>query len=212
MSNDTLDYAGYAFPVEGLGPGKRLAIWVRGCDRHCAGCIAPELARPGSPTPLTRVISDLQPLLSQADGLSISGGEPFAQAATLTTLLDQLRHIHDIEVLIYTGYRLEELREKDDASRALLQRIDLLIDGPFLDTAPNTLQWRGSDNQRVHLLSTRAGRYAGHTDLPMAEVRPLQVQMLDATNYRIIGIPRRGDLATYRVAMAARGLQVQQKL
>ena len=42
----------------------------------------------------------------------------------------------------------------------------------------------------------------------MPEQRPLQVQMLSATRFRIIGIPRRGDIAAYRAAMAARGLEV----
>jgi len=109
--------------------------------------------------------------------------------------------------LIYTGYTLEDLCAREDAA-PLLALIDLLIDGPFLDSAPNTKEWRGSDNQRVHLLSPRAQRYAGMIDQPMPEARMLQVQALDATHFRVIGIPRRGDLAAYRAAMAARGFEV----
>ena len=203
-----LEYAGCAYPVEGLGPGKRLAMWVYGCARHCAGCISPELQPHGTPWPLAAVVADLLPCLPQADGLSISGGEPFEQAAALAELIRTLRAQRDIEVLIYTGYLLEELRDRADAA-ALLALIDLLIDGPFLQAAANTLQWRGSDNQRVHLLSPRAQQYAGLLAQPMPEQRPLQVQMLSATRFRIIGIPRRGDIAAYRAAMAARGLEVK---
>jgi len=204
-----LDYAGCAYPVEGLGPGKRLALWVRGCPRRCEGCIAPELQEPGVPQPVESVIAELLPWLPGAEGLTISGGEPFEQAAALTELIAGVRAQRDIEVLVFTGYLLEELTALDAAKRDLLAQIDLLIDGPFVQSAPNTLQWRGSDNQRVHLLSARAQRYAACADQPMPAQRPLQVQMLGATRFRIIGIPRRGDVDAYRTAMAARGLEVK---
>lgn len=206
-SSELLDYDGCAYPVEGLGPGRRVALWVRGCRRHCPECIAPELWAPGTPTPVADVAAELLPLLAGADGLTISGGEPFDQASALRTLVALLRVHHDVEVLVYTGYRREELADGEAA--ALLDAIDLLIDGPYDRDVPNTLGWRGSDNQRVHLLSPRAARYAALATAPMPDQRPLQVQMLGATRYRLIGIPRRGDLAAYRDAMAARGIQVQ---
>ena len=31
------------YPVTALGPGKRIAIWVSGCERHCNHCANPEL-------------------------------------------------------------------------------------------------------------------------------------------------------------------------
>lgn len=208
MRSDLLDYAGCAFPVEGLGPGRRIAMWVRGCERRCVGCIAPELWEPGEGTPIASIIEEMLPYLADADGLTISGGEPFRQAGALAAFLDRLRARRDLEVLIYTGYTLDELRGGSEEARALLQRTDLLIDGPFMDSSPNTLQWRGSDNQRIYLLSERAQRYAGGNEAQMPAARPLQVQMLAPTRYRIIGIPRRGDLATYRAAMAERGFEV----
>ena len=114
-----------------------------------------------------------------------------------------------LKTLIYTGYRLEELPALGESAVRLLRQIDLLIDGPFRDDELNTLQWRGSDNQRVHLLSARAQRHAAEVSRPMPERRPLQVQMLSGARYRLIGIPCRGDLTAYRAAMAARGLEVQ---
>lgn len=209
ISTLELEYAGCAYPVEGIGPGKRLAMWVYGCRRGCAGCIAPELQPRGVPRPLDAVLEELLPWARLADGLTISGGEPFEQASALAALIRALRAHRDLEVLVYSGYLLEELRAQGGAAAELLALIDLLIDGPFVQEAANTLQWRGSDNQRVHLLSARAQRYADNSDQPMPEQRPLQVQMLGATRVRIIGIPRRGDLAAYRAAMAARGLEVR---
>ena len=205
----TLDYAGSAFPVEGLGPGRRVAMWVRGCGKRCAGCIAPELWLPGEPTPVARVADELLPLVAQADGLTISGGEPFDQAEALCALLEALRGVYDIETLIYTGYHYDELTAREGAVARLLNIIDILIDGPFERDHPNTLQWRGSDNQCVRLLSARAQRYAEVIDQPMPAQRPLQVQMLSSSRFRLIGIPRRGDLEIYRAAMAARGVEVK---
>ena len=199
---EQLDYAGHAYPVQGLGPGQRLVIWVRGCRRQCTDCMTPELWLPGTPAPVAAIAAELQPLLGAADGLTISGGEPFEQASALCELLDLLRHERSLEILAYSGYLIEELAQGDPSSRALLSRLDLLIDGPFIEAMPNTLQWRGSDNQRVHLLSARAQRYAGELQTPMTEPRPLQVQMLPAGRCRLIGIPRRGDLA----ALARQGI------
>lgn len=31
------------YPVEVLGPGKRIGIWFCGCPRRCEGCSNPEL-------------------------------------------------------------------------------------------------------------------------------------------------------------------------
>ena len=204
-----LDEAGYAYPVEGLGPGRRVALWVRGCSRRCPGCIAPELWEPGTPRLPATVAEELLPLLAQADGLTISGGEPFEQPEAVLELLAVLRSRQPVEALIYSGFLYEELLSFGGATAALLAQTDMLIDGPFLETCSNTRQWRGSDNQRVHLLSDDAQmRYAGAVDEFMPEMRPLQVQQLASGVFRLIGIPRRGDLNAYRIALRARGIRV----
>ncbi len=200
-----LDYAGYAFPVEGLGPGRRLVIWVRGCSRRCAGCMTPELWQSASPTPVTDIANELLPFLQKVDGLTISGGEPFEQPDALCALLDSLRRENNVETLLYSGYLLEEISSGDQAARELLSRLDLLIDGPYIASCSNVLQWRGSDNQRLHLLSTRAQHFAEEQNKPMADPRPLQLQMLSAASCRIIGIPRRGDVD----ALLAQGIKLR---
>ena len=30
------------FPVETLGPGRRVGVWLQGCSIRCVGCISPE--------------------------------------------------------------------------------------------------------------------------------------------------------------------------
>ena len=51
--------------------------------------------------------------------------------------------------MCYSGYTFEELLQKDDA-RPLLEKLDLLVDGRFVESRKNIeLRFRGSDNQRV---------------------------------------------------------------
>ncbi len=211
-----LDYSDWAAPVENLGPGRRLILWVRGCPLACAGCMTPELWD-AAPANLHRSVEELAvqlaPLLADLDGFSISGGEPTLQAAPLTHLIQLLRaqsELKDLEVLSYSGFTLEELGARGAQVAAYLAQLDVLIDGRFEQNAANDLAWRGSDNQRVHLLSARAqAKYADLVETPMPEPRPLGVQALDGGHVRLIGIPKRGDLAAYRAAMAAAGVRVR---
>lgn len=207
-SPDRLDYDGSADRVEGLGPGLRVAMWVRGCRRRCPGCIAPELWDPGRPTPLDEVVAELRGPLRSSPRLTVTGGEPFLQAEALSSLIDGLRRELPVEVLVYSGFLLEELRAGPDPWQQLLARTDILVDGPYREDEPNTMAWRGSDNQRVHLLTTRVEHLAPLSAAPMAEPRPMAVRMLSPLSYRLVGIPRRGDLLALRQILSGRGLEV----
>jgi anaerobic ribonucleoside-triphosphate reductase activating protein len=139
-----------------LGPGSRFAVWVQGCPLSCPGCISPQWipfdgGRAMDVDTLAEEIAD-----TAVDGLTISGGEPFAQAPALTRLVTAVRERRDLSVLCYSGYRLSWLRERGDAAqRGLLSRLDVLIDGPYSARLHAALRWRGSSNQRVHRLSSR---------------------------------------------------------
>ena len=211
-----LDYSDWAAPVENLGPGARLILWVRGCPLACPGCMTPELwdAAPANSHKSVEELADvLAPLLVGLDGLSISGGEPTLQAAPLTELIRNLRarpELAELEVLSYSGFTIEELSERGADVAAYLAQLDILVDGRFVQSEANELAWRGSDNQRVHLLSRRAQQsYADWIAAPMPSPRPLGVQVIDGGHYRLIGIPKRGDLAAYRANMAAAGVKVR---
>jgi anaerobic ribonucleoside-triphosphate reductase activating protein len=206
MSADALYYAGCAYPVQGLGPGKRLGLWLRGCARACPGCMAPELWERSHPAALADVARDLAPWLGVAEGLTISGGEPFDQAEALLELLRLLRQAQpELEVLAYSGYELEELQAAGGAQAALLGELDMLLDGAYREELPGTLIWRGSDNQRLHLLTPRARRHAWAQTAPWPEPRPFAMRMLDSARCLLVGIPRRGDLELLRQHLRARG-------
>jgi anaerobic ribonucleoside-triphosphate reductase activating protein len=90
----------------------------------------------------------------ETTNLTISGGEPTDQAASLVELLDLLDH--EVRVTVYSGYDLSALRARSDVEiNALLARADLLIAGPYVRSLHASLLWRGSSNQRIHNLSGR---------------------------------------------------------
>lgn len=205
-----LDWAGAAFPAEGLGPGRRVVAWVRGCGLRCPGCMTPELwATSGRPVPVADAAREVLALLPGADGLTISGGEPFDQAAGVLALVRAVREVRPVEVLVYSGYDLDEIAGSGSESADLLSEIDLLVAGRFVAEQPNLLPWRGSDNQVVHVLSARAERHRREAETPRAGPSRLSVQMLGSGSFRVIGIPARGDLAKAVTALAARGIPVR---
>jgi anaerobic ribonucleoside-triphosphate reductase activating protein len=141
-----------------LGPFFRFAIWLQGCPRHCKGCMSPE-ARPFDAGYLADIhtLSDQIIAAPDIDGITVSGGEPFMQPESLIQLIDAVRRKRDIGVILYTGYVLGELRETADTTSVhqLLDCIDLLIDGPYIQELDDGLSLRGSSNQIIHPLTNR---------------------------------------------------------
>ena len=133
------------------GPGYRYTIFTQGCPHHCPGCHNPE-THPfdGGKTVDTQAIIDQfseNPLL---DGITLSGGDPFCQAEECLVLAQAARESR-LTVWAYTGYTWEALlKENDPARMALLQAIDVLVDGPFI-LAQRSLELKfcGSRNQRL---------------------------------------------------------------
>lgn len=133
------------------GPGFRFSCFVQGCPHGCPGCHNPDSHDPSGGREMTveEVAAEMlgNPL---TDGLTLSGGEPFAQAADCLRLTEAARS-RGLSVWSYSGWTFEHLRDEGTPEqKALLQALDVLIDGPFL-LAERTLAlpWRGSRNQRV---------------------------------------------------------------
>ena len=139
-----------------LGPGRRYCLWVQGCERQCPGCVSVHSRDPEGGYSMTLHALAMEIKMSNPEGLTISGGEPFLQAEALAELLQLLKNgMHcDPGVIVYTGYTLEELQQRPDA-QALLAHTDLLIDGPYVQALDDGLSLRGSSNQRVIPLTQR---------------------------------------------------------
>lgn len=131
------------------GPGFRYAVFTQGCFHGCEGCHNPQTHDPAGGHEITaqEILDKLQtnPLL---DGITLTGGEPFLQAEALIPLAKGAKAM-GLHVMAYSGYTFEELLQLPSAE-ALLQYVDMLIDGPFI-AAKRTLElrFRGSANQRV---------------------------------------------------------------
>ena len=132
------------------GPGIRTAIFSQGCPHHCPGCHNPETWAFGCGTQLSEeAVVDIVRSNPLCRGVTFSGGEPFAQAAGFARLGKLLKE-QGYEVASYSGYTFEELLRGTEDQKALLETIDILIDGPFL-LAEKSLEiaFRGSRNQRI---------------------------------------------------------------
>ena len=142
--------------TEAEGPGERFAVWVQGCPMRCAGCCNPEfLAFSAKQKTSPRELA-AEAIRASVEGVSFLGGEPFAQAEGLAEVARLVRE-QGLSVMVFTGYTLAELREKQDAHmEALLAQTDLLVDGRYEQSQrTNSRRWVGSENQVMHFLTSR---------------------------------------------------------
>ena len=147
------------YPIEVLGYGKRIGIWFAGCPHGCVSCINPELwdCEPKHAITLKNVMNLIQDICfsNVVDGFTITGGEPFYQSSGLDDLITELNAICD-DILVYSGYTLEELRDmKNDSVDRILARIAVLIDGRYVENRNNGAILRGSDNQKICILNEK---------------------------------------------------------
>ncbi len=139
------------------GPGARAGVWVQGCPIRCAGCAVPCTWPPDGGS-LTSVEELAAQILRgpEVEGVSLLGGEPFAQAPALAELAKAVRGAH-LSVVVFTGYEIEFIRRCRRAGwRELLALTDLLIDGPYVaELEDYSRPWVGSSNKRYHFLTDR---------------------------------------------------------
>ena len=152
---NTLRYSARLERCAVLGPGNRAVLWVFGCCFSCKGCIG-EKYKTGRSLETTPQEAAEWYLRQNADGLTISGGEPMLQAGALSQMLERIRAERDCGVIVYTGFVYENLLKKHDPDiNRFLGQIDLLIDGPYIQELDNNQPYRGSENQRFLLLTER---------------------------------------------------------
>lgn len=141
------------------GPGLRFTVFTQGCPHHCPGCHNPGTHDPDGGVEVT--VAELAARMnsnSATGGLTLSGGDPFMQAAECAELA-RLAHESGRDVWAYTGWTYEQLLKEGDPDRlALLAQVDVLVDGPFVESRKSyAALFRGSDNQRlIDMNQTRA--------------------------------------------------------
>lgn len=135
------------------GPGIRYVVFAQGCPHHCPGCHNPQTHpfEGGTAADLDEMVRQVaeNPLLK---GITLSGGEPFCQPEPLCELARRVKALGK-DVMVYSGYTLEQLLEMGKTQPAVLELLylcDTLVDGPYLEAERDlTLCFRGSANQRI---------------------------------------------------------------
>jgi anaerobic ribonucleoside-triphosphate reductase activating protein len=155
ISGARVRIAGYYHNSLVEGPGRRSSVLFQFCPLSCKGCWVPHLHSPNGGE-LISVKTLAEKLLDpsfERDGVSILGGEPFAQPESLLALVKELRQAGCEHILCYSGYTFEALNEKATREKAIcevLADVDMLIDGPYVEAlADRSGAWTGSGNQRV---------------------------------------------------------------
>lgn len=132
------------------GSGIRYTIFTQGCSHHCHGCHNPETwdFNGGHSIDIDKIVAEIleNPLL---DGVTFSGGDPMFQAKNCTELAKLIKSKTDLNIWCYTGFKYEELLNREDAVE-FMRYIDVLVDGEYNESQRClALPFRGSSNQRI---------------------------------------------------------------
>ncbi len=147
----------YVYETAVLGPGRRFAVWFQGCKKRCEGCINPQ----GQQLDGGQLVA-VEELLAKIgrqkglQGITISGGEPFLQYDGLKRLIEGVRRETQLDIMLYSGYSLQELQDRHGSGlAALLRQVDIFIDGEYRKEEDNGTIYRGSDNQNIYFFTER---------------------------------------------------------
>ncbi|PHK48612.1 anaerobic ribonucleoside-triphosphate reductase activating protein [Staphylococcus edaphicus] len=137
------------------GEGVRCSLYVSGCPFACENCYnkVAQNFRYGerfNQNIMAEIMEYCEP--DYISGLSILGGEPFCNLDITLKCVEAFRcRFGTTKTLwVWTGFLFEYLKQDLAERRALLEQIDVLVDGPFINHLyrPN-LPYKGSINQRV---------------------------------------------------------------
>lgn len=189
------------YPVEVLGPGKRVGIWVCGCPHHCEGCANPELWEFSEDKKISiENILDLVKQVAesnQVDGFTITGGEPFYQPEELAKLLQGLSE-WSRDILVFSGYYKDQIEQFSS-----LDNVAVLVDGPYIKERNHGLVLRGSDNQRIYILNEQ---YRQIYDDYLAQKKSKIQNFLDGKSVISVGIHEADYASRIKANMERKGL------
>lgn len=194
------------FPIRALGFGRRIGLWVQGCSIGCRGCMSLDTwAKDGKLTDIDTLVQEIDPWISVADGISITGGEPLEQAEALAAFLKALRPKLSGDVVLFTGYPIEAL---PSGSGEVRKYVDTLIAGPFEASLPDTRPLSGSKNQTIRFM-TPLGQDRYEAFSKAAASRPGVDLVADGDGFLLAGIPRPGDLERLGDHLSAAGMALK---
>lgn len=144
-----MNYIGFNKYDTANGPGIRVSLFVSGCSLHCKGCFNPESWDFKAGYVLTDEVKDQivnEVKQSWIDGFSLLGGDPFEPqfTDTLSALLQRIKTETGKSIWCWTGRKYDKIKYSP-----LIQYIDVLVDGPYIEHLKCDGQWRGSTNQNI---------------------------------------------------------------
>lgn len=124
------------------GEGTRYVVFLQGCPHHCQGCHNQDtLDFDGGTEVSVRDIAEDYKSKRFIDGITLSGGEPFAQHDACVELLKLLPGVN---VWVYTGYEYKDIKHTELARLA-----DALVVGRFVEALKCEGELFGSSNQQI---------------------------------------------------------------
>lgn len=162
------------------GPGERTVVWLQGCSIQCENCWNDELWTfdGGKDVQYAELIDRAR---DNGDvGFTLLGGEPLDQAPAVLGFLEAA-HKAGLDVLLYTGYELNELSR---IQQRCVETADIVIHGRYVhDLRSEHLLWRGSTNQEILVNSPK------YQDLELNEHRQMEVHIDEFGRVKVIGYP-----------------------
>lgn len=157
------------------GPGLRSVLWVQGCPFRCDGCFNQQFQELRNDN-LYDTAEVIQWVLEVRDtqGVTFSGGEPFAQAAGLAEVAGAVRKAGKT-VVIFSGYtKFELFAGKDYSRQKLLENSDLLIAGPYEKEKPCNHPLLSSSGQELVFITDKYRDYdfGGNQKKVEIKIRP----------------------------------------
>lgn len=150
-------YAGLIKNDIAAAPGLCVTFFAQGCPIHCPGCHNPETwdfngGKEFRPELIKEIIKALT-----ANGIErkfcIMGGEPLCpdnEFLTMLLIIEVRKQLPQVPIYLWTGYTLNELKSKSERVKQILNSINVLIAGPYIqDLRDTTLKMRGSSNQEI---------------------------------------------------------------
>lgn len=129
------------------GEGWRTSVYCQGCAHKCPECHNKSTWKFGVGIEMS--VDEVFDRLKDSDNdITFTGGDPMYQAKEFAELAKKLHSIGK-NIWCYTGFEFEQCYANTDMHE-LLNNIDVLVDGPFIDAKKSDeLLFRGSSNQRI---------------------------------------------------------------
>ena len=159
------------------GPYNRCCIWFQGCNLNCKGCCNKDL-QPLIPNHIVS-FDELINIVKEAkikfdiEGITLSGGEPSLQKS-LKEFNDEI-HKLGLGIIMFSG------KEKSQLASELVDSVDLLIDGPFIESLLDEKRvLLGSTNKNLTFITDRYKDCADYFN------NPISIEEITAEDYIFI--------------------------